>query len=88
MKYFRIKQLQYAYGYDQLQNRIDTGAVWTFEGSFGRAAMDALESGACMLPTSSRRNYYGNSVPSRYQVKPGTTGSYQNSVRFYSKLIF
>jgi hypothetical protein len=88
MKYFRIKQLQYAYGYDQLQNLIDTGAVWTLEGSFGRAAMDALESGACMLPTSSRKNYYGSSVPSRYQVKQGTTGSYQNSVRFYSKLIF
>ena len=51
MKYFRIKQLQYAYGYDQLQNLIDTGAAWTLEGSFGRAAMDALESGlVCYLP--------------------------------------
>lgn len=88
MKYFRIKQLQYAYGYDQLQQLIDTGMAWHMEGAIGRAAMDALNSGACMLPTSSRRNYYGNSVPSRYQVKPGTTGSYQNSVRFYSKLIF
>lgn len=86
MKYATIKKLQKEYGYDQLQNLIDTGAVWTLEGAFGRSAMDALESGACMLPTSSRRNYYGGTVPSRYQVVPGTTGSFKNSVQFYSNL--
>jgi hypothetical protein len=87
MKFYKLKQLQYGYGYDKLQDYIDTGMAWKMEGAIGRAAMDALKSGACMLPTSSRKNYYGTTVPSRYQVKPGTTGSYKNSVRFYSNLI-
>ena len=87
MKFYKLKQLQYGYGYDKLQDYIDTGMAWKMEGAIGRAAMDALRSGACMLSTSSRKNYYGTTVPSRYQVKPGTTGSYKNSVRFYSNLI-
>jgi hypothetical protein len=87
MKFYKLKQLQYGYGYDKLQDYIDTGMAWKMEGAIGRAAMDALKSGACMLPTSSRKNYYGTTVPSRYQVKAGTTGSYKNSVRFYSNLI-
>jgi hypothetical protein len=87
MKFYKLKQLQYGYGYDKLQDYIDTGMAWKMEGAIGRAAMDALKSGACMLPTSSRKNYYGTTVPSRYQVKAGTTGSYENSVRFYSNLI-
>ena len=86
MKFFKLKQLQWAYGYDQLQQLIDTGMAWNMEGAMGRAAMDALDRGACMLPTTSRSDYYGNRVPSRFQVKSGTTGSYANSVKFYSKL--
>lgn len=86
MKFFKIKQLQWAYGYDQLQQLIDTGMAWNMEGAIGRAAMDALQSGACMLPTTSRSDYYGSRVPSRFQVKNGSAGSYANSVNFYSKL--
>lgn len=55
------------------------------EGSVGRAAMEALRSGACMLPTVRYTNYYGNVIPSRYDIKKGTTGSYQNSVQFWSQ---
>jgi hypothetical protein len=86
MKFYKLKQLQFGYGYEQLQALIDTGSAWSMEGAIGRAAMDALKSGACFLPTSSRKDYYGNVVPSRYQVKKGTAGSYANSVRFYSQL--
>lgn len=86
MKFFKIKQLQFGYGYDKLQQLIDTGAAWSMDGAIGRAAMDALNSGACMLPTTSRTDYYGNRIPSRFQVKSGTAGSYANSVKFYSKL--
>jgi hypothetical protein len=87
MKFYKLKQLQFGYGYEHLQALIDTGSAWNMEGAIGRAAMDALKSGACFLPTSSRKDYYGNVVPSRYQVKKGTAGSYANSVRFYSNLI-
>lgn len=86
MKFYKLKQLQFGYGYDQLQQLIDTGVAWNMEGAIGRAAMDALKSGACFLPTTSRRDYYGSTVPSRYQVQPGTAGSYKNSVSFYKKL--
>jgi hypothetical protein len=85
MKLYKLKQLQLAHGYDQLQQLIDTGMAWNMEGAIGRAAMDALNSGACFLPTSPQSDYYGNVVPSRYMVKKGTKGSYANSVSFYSK---
>lgn len=87
MKFYKLKQLQSGFGYDKLQDYIDTGMAWKSEGAIGRAAMDALRSGACMLPTIRRVDYYGSNIPSRHQVEKGTTGSYQNSVSFYSKLI-
>ena len=83
MKFQKVKSMQKLYGYAELQMMIDTGMAWNMEGSYGRFAMDALRSGACMLPTSSRKDYYGNTVPSRYQVAQGTTGSYKNTVSFY-----
>lgn len=86
MKFQQVKSLQITYGYQELQKMIDTGMAWHMEGSYGRMAMDALRSGACMLPRTSRKDAYGGIVPSRFQVKKGTTGSYANSVRFYSNI--
>lgn len=83
MKFPQVKSMQKLYGYAELQKMIDTGMAWHMEGSYGRVAMDALRSGACMLPTSSRRDAYGNTIPSRYQVAEGSTGSYKNTVNFY-----
>lgn len=66
-----------------MQRLIDSGTVWSLEGSAGRSAMDALESGVCFLPTTRSRDYWGNTIPSRDDLKPGTKGTLQNSARFY-----
>jgi hypothetical protein len=59
----------------QLQKLINSGDVWKFEGSYGRAASQALGNGECVLGKKGVRDYYGNYVPSRYEVKAGTKGS-------------
>ena len=58
-----------------LQALIDSGLAWRLEGSVGRAAHDAIESGACILGETGHRDYWGNYVPSRHEVAPGTKGS-------------
>jgi hypothetical protein len=59
-------------GYQEL---INTGTAWKLEGSVGRAAMALIESGECMLGEEGHRDYWGNYVPSRHEVQPGTKGS-------------
>jgi hypothetical protein len=86
MNYQRIKTLQKDYGYDELQEMINSGDAWKMEGSYGRAASEALSSGACMLPKEFKNDYYGNRVPSRDVLKPGTKGTYQNSKRFWEQV--
>lgn len=66
-----------------LQRMIDDGTAWLLEGSVGRAASQALESGACFLPRVPYHDYWGNVVPSRDWLKPGTKGTLENSVRFF-----
>lgn len=76
-----------AWEYEQaatLQSLIDSGTVWSLEGSAGRAAMQALESGACFLPLQRSRDYWGNTIPARSDLKPGTKGTLENSARFYN----
>lgn len=57
------------------QNLINSGAAWKMEGSVGREAMNFIESGYCTLGEKGHRDYYGNYVPSRHEVEPGTKGS-------------
>lgn len=57
------------------QRLIDDGSVWKLQGSYGRTAMDLIEAGRCLLGPTGHRDYYGNYVPSRFEVKPGTKGS-------------
>ena len=83
MNYKSIQKQQKNSGYKELQNLINTGAAWKMEGSIGRAAMAALKSGACMLPTKQFFDYYGNRIPSRHDLNKGSTGTFQNSVQFY-----
>ena len=61
---------------EQIQRLINTGMAWRLEGSIGRACMRAIEAGRVMLGTEARRDYYGNVVPSRYDVMAGTKGSF------------
>jgi hypothetical protein len=58
-----------------LQDLVNTGLAWKLEGSVGRAAMAALEAGAIMLGEQGHRDFWGNYVPSRHEVVPGTVGS-------------
>ena len=82
-----ITRLQKQYGLDEMQDRINSGLAWKLEGSYGRAAMQALESGACMLPETRHNDYYGNTVPSRNDLKAGTKGTLQNSQEFWDRVL-
>ena len=86
MKYHDVKQLQALHGRKKLQDRINDGSIWKFEGSAGRRAMDALRSGECMLPKKQTFDYYGNPLPSRDWLKAGTKGTYKNSLNFWTKV--
>ena len=58
-----------------IQNAINSGIAWRLEGHYGRLAMSYIESGACVLGEESFTDYWGNRIPSRYEVEPGTKGS-------------
>lgn len=58
-----------------LQRAINSGTAWSLQGSYGRAMMDAIQSGACMLGPRDAHDYYGNHIPSRDQVQDGSKGS-------------
>lgn len=63
--------------YPSIQRAINSLSAWRFQGSMGRAMMDAIEGGACMLGHEDTTDYYGNHIPSRHQVEEGTKGSFQ-----------
>ena len=67
--------------YYSLQKAINSGSAWSFQGSYGRAMMDAIKAGYCMLARDQARDYYGNTIPSRDDVKPGTPGSYEYVIK-------
>ena len=54
---------------------INTGEGWRLQGSFGRALSDAITAGVNALGHVGVRDYYGNYIPSRTEVKSGTKGS-------------
>lgn len=59
-----------------IQRYINAGC-WSGPGREGRAMMEAIEAGRCMLGPKLARDYYGNVIPARDMVKAGTKGSYQ-----------
>ena len=60
--------------YRSIQRAINSG-MWGLQGSYGRSMMDAINSGHCLLGTSRAKDYWGNVIPSRDDVKQGTKGS-------------
>jgi hypothetical protein len=67
--------------YESIQRAINSGSAWSFQGSYGRAMMDAIKGGYCLLGHSQARDYYGNTIPSRDDVQEGTKGSYEYVIR-------
>ena len=67
-----IDEAQY---YQSIQRAINSG-MWGLQGSYGRTMMDAISSGRCLLGLKPARDYFGNVIPSRLQVKDGTKGSW------------
>lgn len=59
-----------------MQKAINDGTIWRLQGSAGRAAMAALESGVCMLGKRPTADYYGNRIPSRDMLVAGTKGTF------------
>lgn len=67
-----VSRKDYVAGMQQL---IDSGQAWRMEGSVGREAMALIEAGECTLGEQGHRDYWGNYVPSKHEVQPGTKGS-------------
>lgn len=61
---------------EMIQRLVNTGMAWRMEGAIGRECMRAIEAGRAMLGTEAHRDYWGNVVPSRYDVVAGTKGSF------------
>lgn len=66
-----VTELDY---YLSVQRAINSG-MWSLQGSYGRTMMDAIRSGRCLLGPAAAKDYYGNVIPSRDDVKEGTKGS-------------
>jgi len=60
---------------DHLQGLVNSGMAWKLEGHVGRTAMAAIEAKLIGLGPVAHLDYYGNYVPSRDDVKPGTPGA-------------
>jgi len=60
--------------YRSIQRAINDG-MWSLQGSYGRVMMDAIDNGYCLLGKKSFTDYWGNVIPSRFQVKDDTKGS-------------
>jgi hypothetical protein len=59
------------------QSLINSGTAWRLEGHVGRTAMMLIEDGLCALGPKATTDYYGNVIPGRDDVQPGTKGSVQ-----------
>ena len=77
-KFIREKQADFP-AIAKMQEWIDKGIAWSMEGSVGREAMRGLESGMHFLPNVSHKDYYGNHIPSREEIRIGTLGSLENA---------
>lgn len=68
-----------------IQQVINDGTGWLMQGCFGRELMRRLEAGDVMLGQIARCDFWGNRIPARDQVQPGTKGSYELVVETHGK---
>lgn len=59
----------------RMQRIVNDGQGWSMQGSMGRSMMAAIEAGEVMLGKKAARDYWGNYIPSRDEVKAGSKGS-------------
>lgn len=62
--------------FESLQRAINSLTAWRLQGSYGRAMMQAIEDGYCMLGREHTQDYWGSRIPSRDEVLQGTKGSF------------
>jgi hypothetical protein len=60
---------------EAMQELINSGMAWRLEGAVGREAMEYINAGLCMLGEQGHKDYWGNYVPSRYELKENTKGT-------------
>jgi hypothetical protein len=67
------------------QQAIDSGDAWRLEGHVGRTAMGLIEQGLCVLGEEAHRDFWGNRVPSRFEVEPGSLGSVEYAAQRHAE---
>ena len=83
----QINEKQKAAGVYEMQTYILDGSVWSMEGSMGRAAMNGLETGEFYLPEKATQDFYGNHIPGRGALKPGSEGTLENSSDYWESVL-
>ncbi len=66
-----------AASYHAATQRLINSHAWNMPGATGRAMMQEIEAGNCMLGHTGCRDFWGNYVPARDEVKAGTKGSFE-----------
>jgi len=51
------------------QRKVNDGSIWSLQGSYGRRAMDLLNSGEIDYPKKKTYDYYGNPIPTQADIK-------------------
>ena len=57
------------------QRLIDSGDVWHLQGYYGRTAIWLIEQGLCLYGPQPTKDYYGRTIPSRFEIEPDQPGS-------------
>ena len=79
----KIYKYQRIYGIDKYQELINTGTAWQVFGKTAKGCLKHIKDGTCILPTTPHKTYWGQYIPSRYEVLPNTPGSFEYVKKFY-----
>lgn len=68
------------------QELINEGRAWTLQGHYGRTAEWFIENGFCALGLKAKKTYWGQTIPSRFEITPGAPGSVEYVKEMTGKL--